>query len=356
MNTLHLFSKALCITGLCLFQIHNSSAQQLPPSNGQGMAVKEVTCSNFVVTETGDKRLERQKTFEYNKAGLLTKLIIYGVDPEGYPYPQRQTVYQYSLNRNLLTISRFNASNALEWKEEYFYDEAGNKIRVEFTDSKRLKQKVRTSAQYKYDANGNMILEEGFNSEGIKISEKTWAYNDLGDVRQRTQWEIRKDSLKNSSVVFNDYDANRNLKKAVIERLDGNVSSREVRLFEGGYVKEWTTYQNGVLVSQYATSAAPKKDGKKPKAHDEWSINTEYDENGNEISKTKMANDKVLSVYNFEYDTQGNTTRILKNDTEAQKTEEQIRSFDKHNNMLSETFLLNGKAQKKDAYTYEYYE
>ena len=84
----------------------------------------------------------------------------------------------------------------------------------------------------------------------------------------------------------------------------------------------------------------------------------EFDDNGNKIKTTEYLDDIVAKVINYTYNKQNKlvSAKTVKYKEEAEVgTEEEIRDYDKTNNLLRITIKKDGVVVKEDKYDYKYY-
>jgi hypothetical protein len=334
--------------------------------------VKSLQVRAFVANQESFK-LHNQSSTSFNEAGLVTKRIFFAVDSLGVAKKSRQVIYNYSSNNILTSVSRFNNANTLEWEEEYFYDALGFLIRVEYHDYTQAPKGKNAYATYSYDTNGNKVRYSYYNAKGILAKEVTWSYNDIGDVILNQAWELQENGKKTTKVkstIENELDKNGALARSIYTQENGNSTFKEIRVFENNFVKEWTKYQDGRLVSHFSNkdvrnfnseleAPIPMQEELIRNENYEviWSLDAQTDDEGKPLRAEKYnKSGSVVSVYNFEYDDNRNLIKTTRTFEAEKLVEETITEYDKYNNRTLELVKENGKTISKVEFGYEYFD
>ncbi len=234
--------------------------------------------------------------YEYDDAGRVIKTV----------YPNEiQTGYSYFDNNWLKTLtSLFNAVNIFDI--EYTYDNVGNKISMiekhvspvaltsyEYDNLYRLTQVTYPDSlieTYTYDAAGNRLTK----SNGA--SNEVYVYNDDNELTTRHVFGQGTGEITVTGTVRDDIKVDRVIVNGISAVIEGDNFHQTISVTSG---------QNTITVAAYDTS-------------------------GNNVAKslsiTYLASGD--DMYNYEYDTNGNTTKITKNN------EDTIFSYDYENRMI----------------------
>lgn len=96
---------------------------------------------------------EYQTTYEYNETGKLSKEVS----------SEREILYSYEDNNTKITKTCIRKNKKPWWKEEDFYDSAGNKIRsIHYDDSNRINNRY----FYKYNEKNQAVLDSCVDLDG----------------------------------------------------------------------------------------------------------------------------------------------------------------------------------------------
>ena len=159
---------------------------------------------------------------------------------------------------------------------------------------------------YKYDLNGKLLEEAGYNSDGSLFSKKTYVYDSKGNVTEE------------SSMV--------NVYKPMIVKYTFT--------YEPSGNKIATEYIDGVFTGKYAYK---------------------YDSSGNEIEKVSYNYNNVLSstVVN-NYDSNGNKIESMWRKSDGTIYKKEVCEYDSDGNMIEETqYNSDGSLSSKTTYAYD---
>lgn len=366
---LFLFTFSLCTTSLY----------------AQKPIIKFLQQEKFAPNDDGDLAINLRIEQSFNRYGNVTRQEYFYPRQDGELQSDRKKIHSYdSYGRHLNTLE-YNGDNILEAEKKIVWDSKGNKTKVEdvqYTNGQQTKTNV--SYKLEYDDNGNKKNEQYFDGDGKVIRSKTWFYNRENEVIKAESWVDLKNKPKKEIMVNYSRNSNGDLVKSIsIEKVNGSVYRKDVRIFNNNFVIQWKKYLNGKLDSEFIneyrdsviirttrknkrkitalpdtdnTDAGPNTSKKKKNKGDIWVTNSEYDAYGNIVITSQSMNGKVVHVFQYEYDEYGNCTRTIEVDKlKDLKNEEQL-EYEEYGNIKKKTILKNGKIISREEFVYEYFE
>ncbi|MCH2043150.1 MAG: hypothetical protein MK212_03355 [Saprospiraceae bacterium] len=347
--------------------------------------IKSIQQEKYAPNDDGDLAINLRIEQTFNRYGNVTRQEYFYLRQDGKLQSDRKKIHSYdSYGRHLNTLE-YNGDNILEAEKKIIWDSKGNKTKVEdvqYTNG----QQTRTNVSYKleYDDNGNKSTEQYFDGDGNTTRNKTWFYNKENEVIRAESWIDLKNKPKKEIKVNYSRNSNGDLVKSVsVEKVNGSVYRKDVRIFNNNFVIQWKKYLNGKLDSEFIneyrdsviirttrknkrkvtalpdtedTDAGPNAPKKKKNKGDIWVTNSEYDAYGNIVITSQSVNGKVVHVFQYEYDEYGNCTRTIEVDKlKDLKNEEQL-EYEKYGNIKKKTILKNGKIISREEFVFEYFE
>lgn len=294
-----------------------------------------------------DPQGRHQNTLEYNGDGLLnaeTKLHWDEYDNknkvEEISYSDGKKVavavtYQleYDENGNKKT-ERYFANDGTEISGKNWYYNKQNEVKrtVAWKDDKKSpRSDVYTT--YKRDKGGDLIRSVSKEKVNGKIFRKDVRYFSNNYM---IEWKKYLNG-KLESTFYNEY------RDSVIIRTTRQNKRKVIRL-------EDEEKRNSKIGKE------GNKRNKKASKEDIWVTNTEYDAYGNILVSTQSMNGKVFFVTQYTYDDYGNRVKTIEYNKEKDIKKEERLEYDEWGNVSKRTKLLDDKVISIDTYKYEYFE
>lgn len=120
--------------------------------------------------KSGSGGLRSKSVYTYNDAGRLIEENLYGAQGE----LREKMTYTYDARGiNKIVVSCYKPTGELRWREDYEYNNAGEKTGYKHYDSQG---NLEWQTVYKYDTNGNIIEEGSYDINGAEISHHAYEY------------------------------------------------------------------------------------------------------------------------------------------------------------------------------------
>ncbi len=324
--------------------------------------------------------------YEYDEKGNLTKEARYD-ETEAL---QAYDVYEYDENGYILKMTQYNASGVKTAYKEYFenakskyygqrrsesYDSDGslNFVREynkngETTKSENYRNgKLWSAEENEYDESGNLIKSSSYDADRKLTGYDVYGYNESGKRIKISEYdgsgaltgytEIKRDGDYILSETVYDADGNKTEYTEYLENTrDYNTYSR---------TKRYERYENGKLAE--LTEYNEKGERTKRVLYDGEGNKTEYTEyitlkvkhNGYEGISTDIKtrevynNGKLESRTEYEFDENGNRTKISEYDGEGKLTEYTETKYDGERILSESRYDGNGKLIRRTEYEYD---
>lgn len=258
-------------------------------------------------------------SFEFNAAGDVTQ------KKETDKLSSHDYTYKYDLNGKLLEEAGYNSDGSLFSKETYVYDSKGN-VTEESSMVNVYKPRI-VKYTFTYEPSGNKIATEYI--DGVFTGKYAYKYDSSGNEIEKVSYNY--DNVLSSTVV-NNYDSNGNKIESMWRKSDGTILKKEVCEYDSdGNMIEETQYNSDGSLSNKTTYAYDSNGNKTEYCYyrEDGSLSSKttyaYDSNGNMIEQTKYNSDgSLFSKRTYAYDSSGNWIEITRYEGDALTPTEQI--------------------------------
>lgn len=387
--TIPIIKKSIGIKSLNTFMLVMLSltllAFQLPDTNDVKPKIKKKTIKSYSYTNNVSA-LTTHIEEEFNIHGQVTTFSKYEATESGESSLQSVKVYKYNHLRHLVGTMVYDRNNILLWSEEKKWDEYDQVVAIKRTVYAPTASDVYTI--FEYDDYGNITTSQTFSGEdenGELTSEKKRTYNNDGYLLTAVDWHYATQEdkrVKQTTQIENIYSAKGQIEKSILSTNDGKQRTKDIKVFQNGYMVAWNKYENGKIISKYKhlkpdTTAVEqqyelpppiqdyrpkleyddaKRDPLQNIAHTPFrTMTVKTDKKGNVIKTVIREYGQVVSVIYSYYNEANLLIRERQIDKINNNALETNFQYDKYGSVL-ETSTYNGEeliAQQQ--YNYEYY-
>ncbi len=139
-----------------------------------------VACASFVVTNAQSKTKQNQRGYLGPVASVRSETIEYWLDQGRLRHGRRKldSFQRFDPHGRLLEEKHFRDDGSILWQDNYVYDGSGRLVESSGTHSKFVYLPSRRA--YRYDSRGNLIAENGFDSQGKLVNKNENTYDEKG--------------------------------------------------------------------------------------------------------------------------------------------------------------------------------
>jgi len=139
-----------------------------------------VTLSFVVVASSQRNTKQNERGYLGSVVSVRTEIVEYWDDNGKLRHGKRNisTIERFDSNGRLREERHFADDGSVLWQDKYVYDRRGRLTEASGTHSKFVYLPNRRI--YEYDANGNLVAENGFDSQGKLVNKSEYAYDEKG--------------------------------------------------------------------------------------------------------------------------------------------------------------------------------
>lgn len=210
---------------------------------------------SFFYNNSGD--LEDRYTFIYDQEGMLVEVSEYGTNER----LRSKRILKYDSIGNEIESSRYDSNGQIKSKHNYKYDNDGNRIEVcqyisykdEFTKYTYRYDRGKIVEEYCYDSNGNVISKEIFKYDKNGNEIVNCKYDSNGRMLEKSTHNYDKKGKETKSCLYGP-DKKLLHKTTTTYDKDGNeIESRNYDSSGSMYLKYTYTYENGKMTYECVT-------------------------------------------------------------------------------------------------------
>lgn len=387
--TIPIIKKSIGIKGLNILTLVMFSiallAFQLPDTNDIKPKIKKKTVKSYNYTNNVSE-LTIHIEEEFNIYGQVTSFSKYKANEAGESSLQSVKVYKYNHLRHLVGTMVYDKNNILLWSEEKKWDEYDQVIAIKRTVYAPTAAELYT--MFEYDDYGNITVSQTFNGadvEGELISEKKRTYNNDGYLLTALDWhytEQENKRIKQTTQIENVYSTKGQIEKSILSTNDGKQRTKDIKVFQNGYMVAWNKYENGKIISRYKhlkpDTTAIEQQYELPPPIQDYRPKLEYDDakrdplaniahtpfrtmtvktdkNGNVIKTVIREYGQVVSVIYSYYNDLNLLTRERQIDKINNTALETNFQYDEYGNVLDASTYNGEDLIVQHQYNYEYY-